>query len=224
MSTALFELADFEPKPTYQGRAPLNFTRDYFHPEELEAATGWLRNHEGLGFGSAVGRIHTWKYGIATGWVVPEGAAEHSLCLMSCSLDCFGIDGHGIDYTHRREYPLAPEEIGRTPMLCACVGGDLTQAVCSVCEWHQIGTSESELVEAWHDHAFPGWRDLPVAPMGTDDKGKAKWAQATYPAEWQVPAAPILTVRQKFGTRHVPRRSPWGGFDLCAVISEEAEA
>lgn len=219
---ALFDLADFEPKLTYRGRAPLNFTRDYFHPDELEAASRWLRYEEGLSFGSAVGSIHTWTLGITTAWCVPEGTAAHSLCMLYCCLDCFGIDGHGIDYDHHRDYPLAPEEVGRRPMRCACVGGTLHQAVCTVCEWHHIGVTETEIVEAWHDHAFPGWRQLPVAPASLSGKGMAKWLSESYPPDWQVPAAPILTMRQGFGTRHVPGRSPWGGFDMCGGVIKEA--
>lgn len=217
----LFDMLDFEPAPVYAGRAPLTFTRDYFHPDELRAAHRWLCDQEGKKFGSAVGAVHTWNFGITTGWVTPEGTAAHSLCLLTCSLECFGIDGHGFDYAHRREYPLSPEEVDRRPTLCTCVGGDLYQAVCSVCEWHHIGHAEGEAVEAWHDHAFPGWRDLPIAPRGTDDKKKAVWAKSVYPPEWQVPAAPILTVRSAHGTRHVPRRSPWGGFDMCAQVVAE---
>lgn len=217
---SLFDLADFEPKPTYQGRAPLNFTRDYFHPDELIAAHRWLTQNEGMSLGSAVGRVHTWNRGVTTGWVIPEGTAEHSMCMLICSLECFGIEGHGIDYDHRREYPLTPEEIGRTPMRCACVGGHLHQAVCSVCRWHHIDDAEKAVVEAWHDHAFPGWRDLPVAPVGLDSKHLAKWATDMYPAEWQVPGAPILTTRTGVGSRSVPGRSPWGGFDICGRIVE----
>lgn len=67
MSDAPFDLADFEPKLIYTGRAPLNFTRDYFHPEERIAASHWLRHEKGMSFDSAVGRIHTWQLGITTG-------------------------------------------------------------------------------------------------------------------------------------------------------------
>lgn len=30
----------------------------------------------------------------------------------------------------------------------------------------------------------------------------------------QIPGAPIITERRPYGTRHVPSRSPWGGYDL----------
>src|SRR5690606_28014897 len=35
-----------------------------------------------------------------------------------------------------------------------------------------------------------------------------------YPIEAQFEGAPIITQRSGLGTRHVPRRSPWGGYDL----------
>lgn len=219
MSDALFDFADFEPKPTYQGRAPLTFTRDYFHPNELNAASQWLRYEEGLSFGSAVGRIHTWMFGIATGWAVPEGAAEHSLALLRCCLSCFDYPTHDIDRARSWER----RETLRT---CYCVQLDLHQANCSACEWHHITDNEQDAIEAWHDHAFPGWRELPVCPipfsgMGGDKKA-ITWVKENYPVEMQRPFAPVLTERQPVGTRSVPGRSPWGGFDLCGRIRKVA--
>ena len=42
---------------------------------------------------------------------------------------------------------------------------DLTsQGICPACRWHMIDRSEGAIVEAWHDHAMPGWRELPVLP------------------------------------------------------------
>jgi hypothetical protein len=80
-------------------------------------------------------------------------------------------------------------------------------------------------VEAWHDHAWPGWRDLPILPLTpqTDrtDKGTSKRAraffEAEYPTEFQQSGAPVITQRSRFGTRHVPNYSPWGGYDLCSI-------
>lgn len=225
---SLFDLADFEPKPTYQGTAPLNFTRDYFHPDDLIAAHRWLTDKQGMSFGSAVGRVHTWRPGITTGWVVPEGVIEHCMCMLTCSLDCFGIDGHGIDYLRPRDYPLAPEEIHRTPMRCTCVRGDLHQVICTTCEWHHIDGTEQGAVEAWHDHAFPGWRDLPVLPLGFELGGEkaarkraVAWVEEHYPVGAQTQFAPVLTERKNFGRRSVPGRSPWGGFDICGRVIEE---
>lgn len=71
-------------------------------------------------------------------------------------------------------------------------------------------------MEAWHDHAMPGWRDLPVRPSGLKAAALEAWLDA-YPSGWKRPGAPIRTVRDPHGTRHVPGRSPWGGYDLAAI-------
>lgn len=215
VTETLFELADFEPKPIYTGIAPLNFTTDYFHPDDFAAADSWLRDVEGLHFGSAVGRIHTWQRGTTTGWVVPEGEARHNLCLLTCCLDCFDYPAHDIDRSR---------EHGETLRTCSCIQLSLDQAVCTACRWHHIADSENECVEAWHDHTWPGWRELPILPdelrgkmgTGTMTAKLETWFAANYPADFRVPGAPILTRRGKWGTRHVPGYSPYGGYDLSA--------
>ena len=95
------------------------------------------------------------------------------------------------------------------------------QAICEPCEWNGITDRENDAVEMWHDHALPGWRELPIVPsrlrmMDKDGLSKAakKWISEHYPKSMQVPGAPIITERRPFGTRHVPGRSPWGGYDL----------
>ena len=95
-------------------------------------------------------------------------------------------------------------------------------SVCSVCSWQAITDDENTAVEAWHDHAMPGWRDLPTLPsklrghMGTRKMTPAleAWFDANYPENFRVPGAPILTDRGGSGMRHVPDYSPYGGFDL----------
>ncbi len=86
------------------------------------------------------------------------------------------------------------------------------------------------MVEAWHDHAFPGWRQLPILPaklrgqMGTRKMTPKleEWLEANYPPEFRVAGAPILTDRGGSGTRHVPSYSPYGGFDLS--VDEQGRA
>lgn len=146
----------------------------------------------------------------------PHGEANgHTLASFSADLRCRWWD-HGEDQDGNR-------------IRCSCVGDLLTQGICETCQWHVIGT-ESKVVEAWHDHAWPGWRDLPVIPasvkareMGTITKRGRTWIEAHYPAEWQVPGAPILTERTPPGTRHVPGYSPWGGYDLSHTALTEPD-
>ena len=101
-------------------------------------------------------------------------------------------------------------------------GGLLYQANCAVCRWHLIADSENAAVEAWHDHAMPGWRGLPIVPRKLADRldstqktaALLAWVEDHYPAEWLFDGAPIRTARSPYGDRHVSGRSPLGGYDL----------
>ena len=62
---------------------------------------------------------------------------------------------------HRAEMffaDLRPEPDAEGP------GELLKKIVCEPCVWQSDAGGESDAVEAWHDHAVPGWRDLPVVP------------------------------------------------------------
>ena len=103
-------------------------------------------------------------------------------------------------------------------------GDLLTMLVCEPCEWHSPAGDENEAVEAWHDHAIPGWRDLPVIPQAVRVRSETgltkvalRWIEQRYPEHMQIPGAPIITERQPYGTRHVPCYSPWGGYDLSST-------
>lgn len=97
--------------------------------------------------------------------------------------------------------------------------------ICTRCTWHHVASSENAAVEAWHDHAFPGWRDLPIFPanlcggMGSREMTPQRrdWIDENYPAAFRVDGAPIRTTRgSRIGSRHVPGYSPLGGYDLAA--------
>ena len=97
----------------------------------------------------------------------------------------------------------------------------MCQTICEPCEWNAITDHENGAVELWHDHALPGWRELPIVPsrlraMDKDRMSKAtrRWIAEHDPNAMQVPGAPMVTERRPFGTRHVPGRSPWGGYDI----------
>lgn len=102
---------------------------------------------------------------------------------------------------------------------CSCVGDLMFQTICTRCEANFVTDNEKTAVEAWHDHAFPGWRDLPVIPPTRSDAARATFIEVNYPEAWKVQHAPIRTTRLKYGTRHVPGRSPWGGFDLTGAVA-----
>lgn len=179
----------------WQG-APLHYTVDYYPPGMLEEAVKhWIFLNGNMG---AYQRSHMWHPAIANN---RTEAGEHSA-------DVFTAD-------------LRPDIGHEGP------GALLYQAICEPCGWHEIGADENAVVEAWHDHAVPGWRDLPVIPYqvrafsetGLTKVGRA-WITARYPEDMQVPGAPIITQRLPYGTRHVPSRSPWGGYDLSHTALE----
>lgn len=204
----LLDLLEDITRPDYSGAAPLSFTGHYFTPEELLAAKeelrrdrgAWSKNHPTFG---------AWMLGVTTGW---RGIAPgHRLCILQTDLRCHCS----------RPYLVAEwEKIGP----CSCVGDLIYQANCPDCSWHHISTKENDVVTAWHDHAWPGWRDLPTLPAkfrGQLDNGAmsiqlAEWIETNYPPELCVDGAPILTDRGGVAGRCVPGCSPFGGYDIAA--------
>lgn len=117
------------------------------------------------------------------------------------------------------------------------------RAACFACDWlgpERAGDSNLAVEDA-HDHTHPGWRELPVLPRvrrtgdtKADSRRLAKICgevESLYLhrlgidlAELVHRAWPIRTMRERFGTRHVPSYSHWGGYDLCAgVITDDRD-
>ena len=201
----LLRAVEREALPTWEGMPMFQYTTSYFSPAEHEAMFA-RRKLEDYHYTKA---RHTW--GRAMCLDLPgETEDGHTFVAYSADLRCFCSFA----------YPTVTgfEEGGG----CRCVGKLLTKVVCAGCNWHHIGGDETQAVEAWHDHAFPGWRELPVFPaklrgsMGSREltPKREDWLEAHYPADFRTPLAPILTDRGQYGTRHVPGYSPLGGFDL----------
>jgi len=102
-------------------------------------------------------------------------------------------------------------------------GRYLHQAICNACDWHAIG-DENRVVEAWHDHALPGWRQLPILPDdlrgrigGTTTKNRRAmaWLEENYSADWRQSGSPIRTRRSAPGNRHVPGYLRFGGYGIA---------
>ncbi|WP_433235303.1 DUF6349 family protein [Streptosporangium sp. CA-135522] len=104
----------------------------------------------------------------------------------------------------------------------------LKRGACLGCEWDEgeDRRQEREAVEDAHDHAWPGWRDLPaVLPppgaAGFDPKVLARWrvkVDKAYPPGWLEAGGPIITVRKDSAlSRHEPGKAPGGGYDLAAT-------
>jgi uncharacterized protein DUF6349 len=180
--------------------APLAYTTDYWTPAELDAA--YARYQAEYGQHGAIPRSHMWHTDATCPPLILD---THELHVYVAAAHC-SIDEH--DHS---DAPLP--------------GQHLYQANCPRCRWHQIDPSCSSVIAAWHDHAMPGWRALPTMPADLTKQGEAPrqasqrrlaWIQDTYPAEWQISGAPVLTARTGHATRPVAGRSPLGGYDLAA--------
>jgi len=199
--------------PEWTGIPLGQLVTDYHHPDELDA--GWRRWIEINGNFDSIWKSRMWHRSYTVTHTV---IGTHSIDLFDIDLRCKA----GLHDAERDAYGLG---LGR---ICQCVGTTMSQIICSACAWHHIGT-EHEAVEAWHDHAFPGWRNLPTLPAklrGTMGGTKMtptleEWFEANYPAQFRIPGAPIITERGKYGTRHVIGYSPYGGYDLSAPLEEE---
>lgn len=199
----------------WEGRCPLRYTTDFYTPAELDAALArWNAQYGNFG---SYPFSHMWHPAIASKPLLLE---HHQLHLYHadgrCNLHMYGTASPGRDQANHdhTQQPLP--------------GSRMSQAICTSCRWHHIDPDESAAVEAWHDHAMPGWRSLPVmpnkirvtrhGPHGT--KKIAEWVQAHYPPHWLIDGAPILTERNPEGTRAVPGYSPLGGYDITAPAAK----
>ncbi len=112
------------------------------------------------------------------------------------------------------------------------------KGACLGCGWvadreHLIWSGEGEngAAEDANDHAFPGWRDLPIVESVPHDtqsaagpKALARWLSRTRPLlpdGWIERGGPIRTSRSGGGGRHVPGRVPLGGGYDMGVVGEE---
>lgn len=203
--------------PAWTG-APLGFTSRYYSAADLDAAAE--RRDKINATKPWTERIrHGWRYDMCG---VRGTFGAHTIATYTSDTGCMW-DYHQVDEGQRPR--LVSERIP-----CECVGGYLHLIVCDTCELHWIDEGWNTVVEAWHDHAFPGWRDLPILPaklrgqMGTRKMNPKleEWLEGNYPTEFRVPGAPIRTDRGGSGTRHVPEYSPYGGFDLS--VDEQGRA
>ena len=115
---------------------------------------------------------------------------------------------------------------------CNCVGDLVYRGACLHCDWEgPVRDDHNGAVEDAHDHAWPGWRELPCVPRRPESGTSAKqetvmtrWAETVndvYPDGWLESGGPIRTVRGEYGTRHVPDHTGFSGYDLCGLIEPE---
>lgn len=106
---------------------------------------------------------------------------------------------------------------------CQNLGDLVYRGACRLCDWEaaHFWDDENLAAEDALDHAWPGWRDLRVVlPIPDDAKKRAVWvAQVNeiYPPGWLEQGGPIITMREYMGHRHVPGRTPFGGYDVGRI-------
>ncbi|TYC96606.1 hypothetical protein FQ377_13865 [Arthrobacter echini] len=171
--------------------APLGFTVDAYTPDEHHTACErWRIEH---GTFAMSGRSHMWHcagYDVGCNRIL---AGDHPTVLMTAGTRC--------------------EHYGRPR--CSCVGDLLYRIHCEGCG-HVTGihAHENDAVEDHLDHCWTGWRNLPVLTQAKNGTWKIP---ADYPTTWQIPGAPIRTLRQPLATRHVPSRASFGGYDTGTI-------
>ncbi|WP_433426219.1 DUF6349 family protein (plasmid) [Microtetraspora malaysiensis] len=126
-------------------------------------------------------------------------------------------------YTSSRLTPVvstAPDHRPTVLSLGIEPGRSIKRGGCLGCEWEGPDRSkQTDAIEDAHDHAWPGWRDLPaVKPCKSN---YAKWraeVDRAYPPGWIDAGGPIVTVRSdsRF-SRHLVGQSPGGGYDMAAT-------
>ena len=147
----LLRAAERETLPAWEGMPMFQFTTNYYSVAEHDAMFA-RRKLEDYHYSKA---RHTW--GQALCMDLPGATVDgHTFTAYTADLRCTCSFG----YRTVTEFEAAGG--------CRCPGTLLTKAVCDGCSWHHIGT-ESQAVEAWHDHAFPGWRGAANVP------GEASW-------------------------------------------------
>jgi len=201
---AMIHEMDVASAPAWDG-APLHFTTAYWDPADLDAA--WHRYIFENGHFDCIRASHMWHRPY-----VPEAP----LTVGAHTLDRFQVALH--------HHPLCPGSRRQNGTPCTCIGDGLHQVICVACGWHYISDSESDALASWHDHAMPGWREIPIAPKGYRDDASGKYSKVgrafldAYPIAWTFPGAPVLTSRGGIATRTVPGRSPFGGYDFAAEV------
>lgn len=197
-------LAELDAPPLV---APQAYTTELYPVAEFESSReAWSKTRGRLGIST---RYPGW---IRNSFDYQTSASGHSLSILEAVVPLTEVDPE----QPRRDYDQQK------------------RAVCEDCGWHTpIFVGRDRNLEAmWLDHAFPGWRDLPVIaesvperPSTAADKAKyARWlarVEENEPDGWGRPGAPIITrPGDTVATRSVPGRSPWGGFDVAQLTSQ----
>jgi len=107
---------------------------------------------------------------------------------------------------------------------CQCVGGLSYRGSCLHCPWEgPVREDQTQAVGDGLDHAHPGRRNsLTVQPLRHEPspKQRRRWNEEVDKLYGDRPEGyPIITERTALGTRAVPGRSPWSGYDVPACTA-----
>ncbi|MDP9843332.1 DUF6349 family protein [Streptosporangium lutulentum] len=84
-----------------------------------------------------------------------------------------------------------------------------------------LRSRENDSAEDGCDHAYPGWRDMPVMESRPyEGKPLARWeaaARVAYPPGWFDRGGPVREYRTPGGNRHVPGYAPGGGHCMAVM-------
>jgi hypothetical protein len=110
---------------------------------------------------------------------------------------------------------------------CTEIDDYLYRGACRGCDWEgdpRLEMGENPAAEDAMDHAWPGWRDVPIVPRCPGDRtAQARWQERVvpqYPAGWLEAGGPIRTLRDgPASSRHHAdvASTPWGGYDMGVV-------
>ncbi len=109
---------------------------------------------------------------------------------------------------------------------CHCPGDLIYRHLCTCGHVDEARDCENGAAEDAMDHGWTGWRDLPILACSMPmEKGtqRDRWTETvneTYPAGWLEAGGPVRTARSNGGRRHVPGRTPHGGYDMGVPVAE----
>lgn len=208
-------LADLEalpaPAPTMHWREARRFLYDMPSREELvERIEAWAAQEDEARAQNQAGwlRFYGWQADVFT--IGSEG--RHSARVFTSDTRC-------LEHMHNTDADGFSTNL--------CVGSYLARIYCTNCDWWTEpcdGTNAA--VEAFHDHCWPGWRDLPVITTKPKGMAYAYPFPDDYPEAWKVPGAPTIDWRATpAGGRHVPistYSTPFNGFAMARIRGQAA--
>jgi hypothetical protein len=195
----LLDLLEPEPGPEPLV-APQHFTVAEYHPDDLDAAD---KAHDRWAGGT---------FKMYQGWHESQTGRNG-----------VGSDHPSFTYWADLRCRCNNARLSYNRLDCLCVRHLLYRVYCVGCEyWTPITSDENAAAEAYLDHCWPGWRDLPALKKTMKPNGGYSYAgPKDYPSGWDSPGSPVRTLRSRGATRHVASGSPHRGYDVGVLDESE---